>query len=309
VGARHSFIGRTCLLSAAVPAVLSGHLAFKKVRTTRSAGAAEPTDRGVAVGLCMDTGSTRCLLHRTCVPLVSILTSAAPSALPYIADAAQSIKDLVPVEGWTVEWLVCVDGDDALSRSTLVELARRHGAARVAENPTRLWAAASRNRLLAHARGEWCVVLDADDLLVPTALQSWAKAAELGVRWVSFGADDLVAEQRIRYHPTWEEGPAARGAMRAILRTPGTKPLTAAMLLSTEALVRIGGWGASPIDEDTSIVLTLSATHEGFFQHEVTHLYRKHATSTMAVDRPTLYEAGQDARLLWMRRAKLLEND
>lgn len=79
--------------------------------------------------------------------------------------------------GVRLELLAC---DDASTDGTLERLRRWRSdpRVRVLHNPRRLFPAATRNRLLALARGRYCSPCDADDLLLPGALAALVAALD-----------------------------------------------------------------------------------------------------------------------------------
>ncbi|MCL4818088.1 MAG: glycosyltransferase family 2 protein [Vicinamibacteria bacterium] len=87
----------------------------------------------------------------------------------------EQIVCVLSQRGVRLELLIC---DDASTDGTWAKLAawRHDPRVRLLRNRRRLFPAATRNRLLALARGPYCSPCDADDLLLPGALSALVKA-------------------------------------------------------------------------------------------------------------------------------------
>lgn len=98
-------------------------------------------------------------------PEVSVLMAVRNAE--YLVD--QQIACVLSQRGVRLELLIC---DDASTDGTWARLAawRRDPRVRLLRNRRRLFPAATRNRLLALARGRYCSPCDADDLLLPGTL-------------------------------------------------------------------------------------------------------------------------------------------
>ena len=106
-------------------------------------------------------------------PLVSVLMAARNAA----STLDRQVECVLGQRGVSLELLMC---DDASTDATFDRM-RRHASdprVRILRNRSRLHAAATRNRLLALARGRYCSPCDADDLLMPDALSSLAASLE-----------------------------------------------------------------------------------------------------------------------------------
>ncbi|MCM2255296.1 MAG: glycosyltransferase [Vicinamibacteria bacterium] len=104
-------------------------------------------------------------------PEVSVLIAARNAA--HLVD--QQIASVLSQQGVRLELLAC---DDASTDGTFERLRRwQHDPrVRVLRNRRRLFPGATRNRLLALARGNYCAPCDADDLLLPGSLATLVAA-------------------------------------------------------------------------------------------------------------------------------------
>ena len=106
-------------------------------------------------------------------PLISVLVAARNAA----STLDRQVECVLSQRGASLELLMC---DDASTDSTYERMRRwaLDPRVRVLRNRRRLHPAATRNRLLALARGRYCSPCDADDLLLPEALASLVSALE-----------------------------------------------------------------------------------------------------------------------------------
>lgn len=244
-----------------------------------------------------------------CVNLISVITAAGPGSETYLPDLAGSIDALRLPAGWRVSWAVVADGADIDANRARAALAADLGADNCIINHDRLWAGASRNRALAHIESDWVVTVDADDALLPEALEAWAQAAERDCTWCAFETLDWYPheDRTTAYPPVFDEGPVTAGSWLDHFNRTGRHPaVPAAMLWPSELLMRAGGWAAAPSAEDAAPLLIATTMQDGWISHTPTYLYRSHAEQTTAGGpaRP-VHQASEDARALASRQAEL----
>lgn len=193
---------------------------------------------------------------------------------PYLREAVESaLRQTRPPH----EVLVVDDG----SRDGSVELLRGYGErVRVVEvEPCTIGAA--RNAALPLVTGEYVVLLDADDVLLPWALEVWAREI------VRHGRP-VLAMSRWRQFATADELPVEPGETRArawpdLLAAMGEPlPITTATAIRADALRRAGGFLSARFgSEDIDLWLRIGLDG-GFVYLDGAPLYgyRQHAGST-----------------------------
>src|SRR4051794_24314414 len=146
---------------------------------------------GVVLGKLRRSSGARGLTRMTTPPhpLISVVTAALLPDEAFLRDAYSSLCD--QEAPW--EWLLQIDGGEE-DLPTMPDDERIH----VEANGLHLGTAATRNRALARARGQFVFALDADDVLVPGALLALSEALVSDDRLaLAFGrAADLLEDGR-----------------------------------------------------------------------------------------------------------------
>ena len=238
---------------------------------------------------------------------VTVVTTASVAASQYLRAARDSVQALELPAGVSLEWIVVIDAEDPFARKTLTSYT--DGADLVLVNPKLLGPGASRNRALAHATGSWVVTLDADDVLCPDAAHTWADTWNRHGRvWQAHRVTDFGPDAEPGVFPSpWPEGAVSAGSWLDQLERDGKDPLhPMSVLYPYEDLVKVGGWGTSPLAEDAAPVLAVTSSSDGAHSHRITHRYRKHPDQTTA--RVDLTSLGVEARRLARTRAHLLHH-
>jgi ligand-binding SRPBCC domain-containing protein len=220
---------------------------------------------------------------------LSIITAVAPSAAPYVREAAASVLNLTPVPGWEVEWVVTADGEPCPEKTVLVDTLRDiekesvghpFATVNVIENPYRMWSGFSRNRALVQSTGQYVAILDGDDILTSDALAVWVRAItdHPDAYWWTFSTQDFYSDGSIVDFPdVWEQGPVAAGAWLEHYTTTGRHPRTPIGVVYTkDLLVSVGGWSAGGAGQDAHPTLSATSRAAGWCELTPTHLYRKH---------------------------------
>ena len=209
------------------------------------------------------------------MPLLSVVTAWGGDAPHLLSRAAASLSGQVLPGGWSLEWLLAVDGDDAVPPLPLSPVVQR-------THPRARGVAAARTVAASAAGGELLHVLDADDELPLGALAALVDAlvAEpeaawaTGARWDVVDADGGLVEQRTSALPA---GPVKPGEVASFRRLHGRCPFPPAQLLvRTGALWAAGGWPALAIEEDTALLLALDAVSPGVLVDAVCLRSRRH---------------------------------
>lgn len=234
---------------------------------------------------------------------ISVITAAHAPSAHYLVETARSVAAQQLPPGWACEWLVQEDGEAPA-------LADRVGGARHACNGARLGIAATRNLALARATGELVQNLDHDDVLLPHALATLiSRFEEHPVHWAVMSADDLLPDGTRRpFPPDLPHGPVRPGEVnRWAEERGGNWPLHGGGLAArTETLRALGGWTGVPVDDELGALVALSELTQGWHDHEVTWLYRKHPAQTT---NRSLYPGLEDTgRRIALQRAKALRS-
>lgn len=235
---------------------------------------------------------------------VSIITATYGPKADYLADTVQSVRDQQLPEGWELEWLIQEDGAQPRLADAVNGLPGVHYAA----NHAQVGSAATRNFALARATGELIQVLDHDDMLLPGALATLVPRfddPQLG--WAVGQADDLMPDgARRTYESALPFGPIAPGAVNDwAIEHAGNWPIHCAGLMLRTNLVRaLGGWVASPIDEDVIMFSAMSELVPGYNDPATTWLYRQHAQQTSKTE--TSQRHSPTARRIALQRIEAL---
>lgn len=235
---------------------------------------------------------------------LSIITAAYGPLSTYIEDTICSVREQKLPDGWELEWIVQEDG----TNPSLEGLVSRELHAKYAANEAHTGIAATRNLALTRATGDVVQVLDHDDVLLPGALeQLLPRFDQPEVHWVVGQADDLLPDGRRRsYESALKFGRIRAGAVNDwAIQHDGNWPIHCAGLLIRTNLVRaVGGWGGCPVDDDIIMFSAVSELADGYNDPAVTWLYRIHdrQTSRSAAWR----ERSSDGRRIALQRINAL---
>lgn len=215
------------------------------------------------------------------MPRISIITAAYEPRSQFLSETAASVARQTLPSGWDLEWIVQEDGptpllDRTLSSHPFVEYQSNHG---------QLGIAATRNLALSRATGALVQVLDHDDVLLPSALETLIAVFDGSdtVHWAVGQADDLMPDgTRHAYPPGLPFGVVPAGtANRWAVEHQGNWPVHCAGLMMRTATVRaLGGWAGIPAEDDISLFAALAEITDGYFHQATTWLYRQHDQQT-----------------------------
>lgn len=234
------------------------------------------------------------------MPLLSVITAAYAPGAHFIEQARDSVLSQVLPDGWELEWIVQEDGDEPSLRKFLTESRIVYAA-----NRGRLGVAMTRNLALAHARGSLVQVLDHDDMLLPGAHQTLIPLFnDSRVHWAIGEADDLHPDgTRHPYASSFPHGTIHAGQVNRWARENGGNwPIHCANLMMRTSSVRaMGGWIASPADDDVAMFAGLSEITGGYNTTEHTWLYRIHPNQASQSDE--WKRRSEDGRRIALQRA------
>ncbi len=211
---------------------------------------------------------------------VSILTAAYAPTAKYLPDTIAGVQAQSLPDGWQLEWIVQEDG----AEPALAELVEQAPNVRYEPNNAQLGLPQTRNLALSRATGELVHVLDHDDVLLPGALSVLVpRFDDNPIHWAIGQADDLTPDgQRMPYESALPYGLLAAGQVNEWAGEQGGNwPIHCAGLTMRTASVRaLGGWVASPADDDLAMFAALSELTNGYNEPTVTWLYRHHPDQT-----------------------------
>jgi glycosyltransferase involved in cell wall biosynthesis len=214
------------------------------------------------------------------MPIVSILTAAYAPTATYLSETIASVREQIPPTGWSLEWIVQEDGVDPRLADHVTELPY----ARYQANNTRLGLSQTRNLGLSRAIGDLVQVLDHDDVLLPGALATLvSRFVDYPIHWAIGQADDLTPDgTRVAYESALPYGVLPAGHVNAwATEHDGNWPIhCAGLMMRTDYLRALGGWVASPADDDVAMFAALSELTNGYNEPTVTWLYRHHPEQT-----------------------------
>jgi hypothetical protein len=210
-------------------------------------------------------------------PDVSVLTPFTQADRGYLLDAYASFAH--SQIRW--EWVLQEDGGDPAGPPAPV---RDDPRVSYEANCLRLGAAGTRNMALARAAGEHVVLLDADDMLAPGALENFAAAADKDVFWV-FGQGvlwDPDGGKAVLERSVLESRRYAAGELLGFARALGHLPLYSTPgMYRRSVLLALGGWPAMPREEDVSVQLRAVTRFPGVVMAAETHIVRDHPGRTV----------------------------
>lgn len=198
---------------------------------------------------------------------ISLLTPLDPARAIWLDELAVDIRALRSSVSAAVEWVVCIDGPDAVGLpgdvSSAVRLAIPGGPA------------AARTAALAASVGDWSLPLDADDRLdvagtarIVTELDA---LEETGIGWV--GASRTLLDGTPTVHTLagrrrWTPGMLADQWTAPFPFHPNSVVVKRALGLAC------GGWPALPSNEDLAFMLAVSEVASGVTVDDVITRYR-----------------------------------
>jgi glycosyltransferase involved in cell wall biosynthesis len=238
------------------------------------------------------------------LPLISIVTAAHVPAAAYLAETIDSVRGLVAVPGWELEWVVQEDG----ARPGLADRFKGVDEVQYEANRAQFGIAATRNLALSRASGSLVRVLDADDVLLPNALTAVVPHfRDSRIHWAVGQADDLMPDgERRPWEPALPYGVLPAGQVNRWAQAHGGNwPIHCAGLTMRTGSVRaLGGWAGLPADEDIVLFAALCEIADGYHDPAVTWLYRQHPGQVTRTGGWRAYSA--TGRTTALRRARAI---
>jgi glycosyltransferase involved in cell wall biosynthesis len=214
------------------------------------------------------------------MPTVSILTAAYAPTAKYLPETIASVREQILPAGWDLEWIVQEDGVGPKLADQVNELPY----VRYQANNAQLGLPHTRNLGLSRATGDLVQVLDHDDVLLLGALATLVlRFVDYPIHWAIGQADDLTPDgTRVPYESALPYGFLPAGRVNAwATEHGGNWPIHCAGLMMRTAYLRaLGGWAASPADDDVAMFAALSELTNGYNEPTVTWLYRHHPEQT-----------------------------
>jgi glycosyltransferase involved in cell wall biosynthesis len=214
------------------------------------------------------------------MPLISVITAVHTKSAAYIGETAASIAAQELPGRWELEWVVQEDGDNPCLR----EVFEVYPFVRYAATGRQYGTAITRNLALLRAMGSVLQALDADDLLLPgaiaTLLPKFVALPRTQIHWAIGQADDLLPDGTRRAYPSpIPFGLQPPGAINAWAAAHEANwPIHGAALMLRSASWRaLGGWTAIPGDDELATFAALSEIATGWYDEQLTWLYRHHA--------------------------------
>jgi len=170
------------------------------------------------------------------------------------------------VSDW--EWIIVNDGSSDGTEAVCRELAERDSRIRIVSYPVNRGRGHARNRALAEARGEWIVILDADDHSLPTRLDYLAGVHEPDFDW-------LAAPVILARRGTLEVYGGRSHTDNELNRTK-IKPIHPSLIVRADVARDLGYAECRTvggIGEDVRFLILLSLKYRGHFHERASVLY------------------------------------
>lgn len=197
------------------------------------------------------------------MPTISLLTACLPSRTEHLVATADSVeraqKDLMGEVD--VQWIIALDGPGRLpsfpQAHEIITIERHSGVA------------TTRNMALSLASGDYCMALDADDLLeaegIHKAIQLFSQRTVDQAAWIAGNRLTIEGEHTRHWHGRNQWG-------AKYLAWDWTSPFpfhSNTVVYRLPVLWEIGGWPAMPVCEDVGLVLEVSERYGGLAIREV----------------------------------------
>jgi glycosyltransferase involved in cell wall biosynthesis len=208
-------------------------------------------------------------------PIVSILTAAYNADAALLLEAYNSIDAAVGSLTW--EWIIQFDGD-AIALDEKITSDKR---VKLSANGRHCGAAVTRNIALTRCCGKFVQNLDADDILLPTAIVDLSAALFAHHDSVlAFGRHlELMTDGTTNIYPSvLSPGVVPAGLVFEKWMNCTFLPIhPAGILWRKDVILAYGGWAALPAGEDTALLVAATQHHTCVFIDRQTFVYRRHA--------------------------------
>lgn len=166
------------------------------------------------------------------------------------------------------EWIIVDDGSKDSTLQVGESLARQDSRVRIFSYQKNKGRGHARNRAIAEARGEWVVILDADDHALPSRLDYLAGLKNPQFDW--FNCPVILTKRRSL------EVYGCREVIKNELNKMRRKAIHPSLIMRTEVARELGYREFSTvggIGEDIYLILSLSLKYRGYFHDEASVLY------------------------------------
>lgn len=177
-------------------------------------------------------------------------------------------EDIIGFNCHDWEWIVVDDGSKDSTFRVGESLARQDSRVRFFSYPKNMGRGHARNRAIAEARGEWIVILDADDHSLPSRLDYLAGVNTSQFDW--FNCPVILTKRRNL------EVYGFREVISNELNKTRRKAIHPSLIMRIEVAREIGYREFSTvggIGEDIYLILSLSLKYRGYFHDEASVLY------------------------------------
>jgi glycosyltransferase involved in cell wall biosynthesis len=213
------------------------------------------------------------------IPKVSVITALKDPDMLFLDEAYSSL--LKQKVSW--EWLIQIDGPIV----NLPGIIKRDKRVIIEANGKAYGPAITRNRALTRSRASFVQNLDADDYLLPGALDAMFMQIQTNKYAFVFGRDVSIELDGSThgYAGGLDYGVILPGVIYKRWQDIHMPPVhPAGIMWRREVLLNYGGWQALSSGEDTSIMLVTSFEHPVYFLDLDTFMYRLHHKQATSKD-------------------------
>ncbi|MGC7097308.1 glycosyltransferase family 2 protein [Amycolatopsis lurida] len=214
------------------------------------------------------------------MPVISVITAVYNGGHHYLLEAYESLAKQTLPEGWEWQWCLQEDGDTGQPLAALPADSRiSYGTGLHARTGV------ARTMALTRAQGSLVRTFDADDILLPGALQRDIDVLR-NVAWCTSACIDLLPDGTTEpgpYDPP--DGPIEPGRFFAEHSANRLSVQAVTFAAHTGLVWTLGGWPALTGAETDGLLLAADAVSAGWFIAEPSVLYRKHSAQTTASSR------------------------
>ncbi|WP_052230374.1 glycosyltransferase [Streptomyces sp. CT34] len=208
---------------------------------------------------------------------ISVITAVHEGGHHFIGDTYESLREQKLPDDWQWEWCVQEDGTSGIPAKSLPSDPRiRFGTG------LRARIAVTRTHALARATGDLIRTLDADDVLLPGALERDIETLER-VPWCVSACIDLHEDGSTAPGPCDPPGgPLEPARFHREVRERNLSVQATTFAAHRRLVMALGGWQALSGAETVALLLAAEAVAPGEFIAEPSVFYRKHPHQTTA---------------------------